>query len=226
MTPKQLIKRLLPGGADPHALRSYSQEGEDMVLRRIFESVSTGFFVDVGAHHPEKFSNTNYFYKLGWRGINIEPNPDAIRLFMKSRTRDINLQCGVSDQPGSLKYYLFDEPALNSFDAALVRQRQDGTPFRLIGEMDIEVRRLDSVLEQSLPDGVSIDFLSIDVEGLDFQVLKSNDWSRFRPRCVLVELLNSTLEDMVGNETCQFMQAKGYSAFGKTYNTWIFKAND
>ena len=70
---------------DGFALKSYSQEGEDMVLSRIFSDKNKGFYVDVGAHHPIRFSNTYKFYKLGWHGINIEPNPDSFNLFTMYR---------------------------------------------------------------------------------------------------------------------------------------------
>ena len=107
--------------SDPYAIKCYSQEGEDMILRRIFEGQENGFYIDVGAHHPRRFSNTYYFYKQGWRGINIEPNPDALKAFNSDRPKDINLQLGVSDAASILKYYYFDEPALNTFDSSIVK---------------------------------------------------------------------------------------------------------
>ena len=88
----QVIKRYIPASIklflfslshiffDLYAIKCYSQEGEDMILRRIFEE-KNGFYVDVGAHHPRRFSNTYYFYKQGWTGISIEPNPQAAKAF-------------------------------------------------------------------------------------------------------------------------------------------------
>jgi len=76
---------------DGYALKSYSQEGEDMILRRLFEKQLTGFYVDVGAHHPKRFSNTYFFYKQGWHGINIDAMPGSMKLFEKIRPRDILL---------------------------------------------------------------------------------------------------------------------------------------
>lgn len=211
---------------DAYALRSYAQEGEDMVLRRIFERKAQGFFVDVGAHHPQKYSNTNYFYRRGWRGLNIEPNPDAQRRFRRSRPRDINLQFGVAAQPGTLTYYMFDEPALNSFDHDLVQKRLAEKDYRVVGEIEVPVRRLDAILDEYLPKDVGIDFITVDVEGLDLDVLKSNDWERHRPLCVLAEMLDSDLEAGMDSEVFRFMKSQGYTAFAKTYNTWIFKRPD
>ena len=98
----------------PWAQRSWSQEGEDMVLRRIFEK-KNGFYVDVGAHHPIRFSNTYFFYRIGWSGINIDAMPGSMQAFKKSRVRDINLELGVSNHNANLDYYIFNDTALNTF---------------------------------------------------------------------------------------------------------------
>lgn len=88
---KKRLLRLRDTIFDVYAKKSYSQEGEDMVLQRIFDGKTNGFYVDVGAHHPFRFSNTYFFYRLGWSGINIEPNPEASDLFQSARRKDINL---------------------------------------------------------------------------------------------------------------------------------------
>jgi FkbM family methyltransferase len=218
-----IIRRAISFLYDDFANKSYSQEGEDMILNRIFEGKSQGFYVDIGAHHPRRFSNTYLFYKRGWTGINVEPNPDVIKVFKSDRSRDLNLQCGVSDCDGELKYYYFDEPALNTFDESLVRSRLETTPYKVIKQENIPVWQLSSILKKHLPEGMPIDFLSVDVEGLDFAVLKSNDWNAFRPYCVLAEVLNVTLEEAISGEIAQFMREQGYRVFARTYNTLIFR---
>ena len=194
-----------------------------MILRRIFEGRDPGFYVDVGAHHPRRFSNTNYFYRRGWRGINIEPNPDAVRIFESTRPRDINLQLGVSDRAGSLTYYRFDEPALNTFDGKLAASRQANTSYKLLGTVEVPVERLGAVLSAHLPAGQHIDFLSVDVEGLDFAVLQSNDWEQFAPQCVLVEALGTSLNDVKDSGVFQYLCGKGYELVAKTFNTLVFR---
>lgn len=227
---KNLIKRVIPqrlldfirNALGDYYLRSYSQEGEDMILHRIFAGQRRGFYVDVGAHHPRRFSNTYFFYRRGWSGINIEPNPDAFRLFRSVRTRDINLQLGISDTAGRIPYYQFDEPALNTFDGEMANSRLAKTNYKLKTTREVAVERLETILSGHLPTGVQIDFLSIDVEGLDFAVLKSNNWNRFRPKCVLVESLNVTLEKVMQSEIFDFMKRQQYVLFAKTFNTLIF----
>jgi len=207
-----------------YSKRSYSQEGEDMILRRLFEGQKTGTFVDVGAHHPMRFSNTLYFYKRGWRGINIEPNPEMIGLFKLLRKRDINVQCGISSKEDKLTYIQFDDPALNTFDRQLADERVQQTPYKIIGEKEIPVRQLKDVLEQHLSSGQAIDFLSIDAEGYDLAVLESNDWEKFRPTLILVEELESlALDGEKKGKVEQFLSEKGYRFFAKTLNTLFFR---
>src|SRR4051794_10306733 len=77
---------------NPDCVSSYSQEGEDMVLRRVFNNKRGGFFVDVGAHHPRMYSNTYYFYLRDWRGINIDAMPGGMAAFDRMRPGDINVE--------------------------------------------------------------------------------------------------------------------------------------
>ena len=95
MLPKpvlQYIRQIRERWFDIYAKRSYSQEGEDMLLDRFLEDRSVGFYVDVGAHHPKRFSNTYRLYCRGWRGLNIDANPGSMTLFQKLRPRDINVE--------------------------------------------------------------------------------------------------------------------------------------
>jgi len=190
---------------DTYAVKSFSQEGEDLILRRIFNNQPSGFYVDVGAHHPRRFSNTHNFYRRGWKGINIDPNPDAMRAFHTERSRDINVQCGVADRPGTLTYYRFDEAALNTFDADVVKSRLANTPYKLLGNIQVRTERLATILEQHLPAG------------------QANDWTLYRPQCVLVESLGVSLEDALRGEIFLFMSDRGYELFAKTFNTLVFR---
>lgn len=126
---------------------SFSQEGEDGVLQRLFERKPEGFYVDVGSHHPQRFSNTYRFYLRGWNGINIDPLPGSKARFDALRQRDINLELVISDSTGELTYYSFEEPALNTFDPKVAASRDS----RLISEDRIQVCRLSDVLDRHLP---------------------------------------------------------------------------
>ena len=169
--------------------RSYSQDGEDMILKSFYENRKhyKGFYVDVGAHHPVRYSNTYFFYRKGWRGINIEPTPTAIKPFKILRSGDINLNIGVGSKKDRLTFYCFNEPALNTFSEEVALAADKKKKYKIIQEVKVEVLPLKDILEQYVPAGVKIDFLTVDVEGLDFEVLKSNDWVKFSPEYLLVE---------------------------------------
>jgi FkbM family methyltransferase len=202
---------------------SYSQEGEDRVLTRFLDSRKAGFYVDIGAHHPVRFSNTYLFYEKGWRGINVEPSPAAIARFASLRHRDINVGIGVSENSGELIYYEFDDPALNTFDRELMQEREARTPYRVVRTSKVKVERLEKILADNLPGGQAIDFMSVDVEGFDLQVLRSNDWRRYRPQLVLVEALDFSLQDPAGHPVHIFMNSVGYELAAKTLNTLFYR---
>jgi len=208
---------------DPYVNLSYSQEGEDMILRRLLERQQRGFYVDVGAHDPYRFSNTCYFHRRGWRGINIDPNPLAIKAFDRERAADVNVCVGVADVPGKLMFHLFNDPALNTFDADLARERVKLPFYRLLETRDVPVRRLDDLLRQYLPQGQKIDFLSVDVEGMDLAVLRSNDWTQFRPHLLLVEAHQRFASGVEGDPVNSFATEIGYQLIAKTLNTLIYE---
>jgi hypothetical protein len=101
-----------------HRKISYAQEGEDRILSALLgleECNRQGFYIDVGAHHPERYSNTFLFYIHGWSGINIDATPGSMVAFRHERPRDINLEAAIADEQKTLIFYEFNEPALNSF---------------------------------------------------------------------------------------------------------------
>lgn len=203
---------------------SYSQEGEDILLNRVFNFKPQGVYVDIGAHHPKRFSNTYLFYKMGWRGINIDAMPGSMQAFKGIRTRDINLECGIGKERGRLIFHIFKEPALNTFDPEQARKNIEAG-WELASTSEVDVFPLGEILEQNLPEieASQIDFFSIDVEGFEINILQSNDWSRFSPRFILIEQLNFSLDGLAENGVFNFLNEKGYRFFAKTVNTVIYQ---
>ena len=202
---------------------SYSQEGEDCVLNRIFNNKKNGFYVDVGAHHPVRFSNTYLFYKKGWSGINVDAMPGSMRDFNLLRGKDTNLECPVSNSTEEITYYMFNEPALNGFSESLSVERNKLSNYFITNKIKLTPRRLEDILKQNLKDQQEIDFLNVDVEGLDLEVLKSNNWTLFRPRVIIVELLNTEIEEINKNEIYAYLKKQNYKLIGKTFNTGFFQ---
>ncbi|SEW49661.1 FkbM family methyltransferase [Chitinophaga arvensicola] len=206
-----------------YGVRAYSSEGEDLILRRIFDKKRKGVYVDVGAHHPFRVSNTYLLYKRQWRGINIDPMPGSMTLFKRHRPKDINLEMGVSAAKQQLTYFIFNEPALNTFSPEKVKEYTQAPQYRVIREKKIETWPLADILDQYLAGDVHIDFLTVDAEGLDMEVLRSNNWKKYRPAYVLAESQPLGLTQIHNSELCQFMEQVGYSLFAKTYYTYFFK---
>jgi FkbM family methyltransferase len=165
-------------------LKSYSQEKEDLVIDRILGKKRDGFYVDVGASDPVRFNNTNRFYSRGWHGINIEPDVRKWQRLMSKRPRDLNLNIGVAESSGILDYYKMYPDNLSTFSAE-ERSIAESHGFLCEEVVPVPVKSLALVLEEAQVK--DIDFMSVDTEGLDMIVLKSNDWDRFRPQVICVE---------------------------------------
>ena len=208
---------------DQFGAESFSQEGEDMVLRDLLADRPQGFYVDVGAHHPRRFSNTAYFQRRGWRGINIDADPEAIADLRRERPADINIPCGVGEEEGEFEFTRYFERALNTFDTRQVaRLARDAPRYEISDTRRVRVRRLESILDEHLEPARPIDFLSVDVEGRDEQVIRSNDWERYRPEVVAVEILTDRLIETAAHPTYQFMLDQGYECVAKTRRTAFF----
>lgn len=217
----QRIKVQVDDWFDRGYCKSFSQEGEDMILARYFERRSSGFYVDVGAHDPRRFSNTLLLYRLGWRGINIDATPGSMRRFRSARPRDINLEVAVGPTTGRATLTVFDEPALNTLDDATA-QVHVSAGYTVRDRRLIEVRTLASILHEHVPQGQGIELFSVDVEGLDLEVLKSNDWSRFQPEVIAVESLRTAADR--DKDTDVYLEAKGYRCFARTMNTCLYES--
>jgi len=164
---------------------SYAQNAEDVVLARAFTGKKDGFWVDVGANEPTHDSVTRHFYDLGWTGINIEPQVSCIRRLHDERPRDLNLNVGIGLSAGRLAFYLVpDAPGMSTFSenhAELVRSMGYRTQ-----QLEVDVRTLNDVFAEHVEER-EVDFLKVDVEGLEAEVLGAFDLERWRPRVILVE---------------------------------------
>lgn len=224
------FKNLLKYKKSSYKKLSYSQYGEDVVLSSFLENSLDykGFYVDIGAYHPTKYSNTHFFYNAGWTGINIDATPKSMRLFNKIRKKDINLECAISDKEEILTYYSFQENALNTFDKNLGEERiKNG--WKLNQKIQLKTKTINQILSEFLPENQKIDFIDIDIEGFELKILKTLDFSRFAPNYFLIEDLKSISNDLFSIEKSElntFMQSHGYSAVAKTMKTIIFKKNN
>lgn len=180
---------------------SFSQYAEDLYIDNLMNYADSGFYVDIGANHPVRFSNTKRFYDRGWRGINVEPDLNNYKEFVRARPRDVNLNIGVGCGGGEMTFYVFSEDSLSTFsrEQSELLQRQG---HKLIEEKKISMMKLSDILRMHAK-GIYINFISVDTEGYDLEVLRSNDWGVFRPRVVCVE-------DRTGADFSEFFGSIGY----------------
>ena len=198
-----------------------------MILRDLFESSGFnlsegGTYVDVGAHHPRRFSNTHFFYELGWNGLNFEPNEEVSSLFKNERPKDKTFPIALTSKPGQMEFHTYSDSALNSLvkrDAEL-----SSTPYNSCGSKLVTVSTLALQLRKNfnkiLP---SPNFLDIDVEGSELEVLKGNNWSKFRFDYILIELKLKSLDHLSQFQTAKYLANINYIPVACTRLTTIFK---
>ncbi len=199
---------------------SFSQYGEDIIISKCLENLdpSDGIYVDVGAFNPITFSNTLLLYKQGWRGINIDVDPDKIDNFIRSRPDDFNVIAAISDKVEKLKFACYPSTATNQLFPI------ESTEFHsILGEeptkvVVLETTRLDKILETSPFAAKNIHYLNIDCEGHDFNVLKSFDIERYSPKVISIEAWLD--EDLKNIEN--YLLPKGYILSAYIHPTRIF----
>ncbi len=167
---------------------SWSQGGEDLALLSALDANTVGSYIDIGAHHPTRFSVTRHLYQRGWCGINVDANQQLIDEFNKVRTRDTNICVAVGMEP-LYTFTIFEEAAISTLDPEW-RTKFLSENNQILRTVEIEGRRLRSILND-FEAHKAVDLLSIDAEGSDLQVLQSIEFetlekTRF-PRWLLLE---------------------------------------
>ena len=179
-----------------------------MIIERLCKqkgSNTTGFYVDVGANDPDRLSNTKRFYKMGWSGINIDANPNSIRRLSDARPRDINLNVGVSDYRGTCLFYVMFPPTVSTFDPkSCARAKKLGC--KLLTTLSVETMPLREIFDKYWPTDREVDFLSIDIEGLDVEAVESNDWSKYRPKVICIEAPTIYHHDIPKQNSCRLVK--------------------
>jgi FkbM family methyltransferase len=164
-------------------ITSYSDRLEDVMLYRVLRDVCVGFYVDVGANHPQSLSVTKLFYDLGWSGINVEPCPSWFAQLEKARPRDVNLRVAAGADNGEVEFHEILDSGLSTVVERFARRHQaDGFQRRTYM---VERRTLADICAEHVKG--EIHFLKIDVEGAEHAVLQGCDFGRHRPWVVVVE---------------------------------------
>jgi FkbM family methyltransferase len=229
------IKRRIFKNIFPNAQMSYAQNGEDLILAHYFfkHGIEKPTYLDIGANHPRFISNTYFFYLKGGSGVCVEPNPKLARKFSKVRTRDKVLNVGVGiDDRKEADFYQFPDAAhgLSTFS------KEDAEYWSRVGMKGVGKIKYEKVVRVPLIQVNEIlenhfekspDILSIDVEGLDLEILKTIDFTRFKPLTIIVEtLLYDEMQRESRNEKIiDFLTSLGYTIYADTHVNTIFLRN-
>ena len=197
------------------ARKSYSQCAEDLLIDNLLKSSIKigvkGFYVDVGCHHPKRGSNTYRLYKHGWQGILVDMEEDKVLAAKLARPRDVVIKAAVSDQEERVTIY---SPAAFSTNATISKEvYSNDSDFK--PTTSVNTTRLDKILrENNCPQ--KIDFMSIDVEGNDFKVLKSFSFDEFQPQVICVEnhCVQDGVDKLLSSEIHKFLSKKHYLLCG------------
>ena len=215
---------------------TYSQFGEDVVIWNLLTTQirkkDKGFYVDVGAFHPRLFSNSKFLSMLGWNGINIDANETSMALFREERPNDINLCCGAAKTKGELTYYKFTDPgaitsqsALNTCCPERAKELQEVYGCKLVATSTVPVLPINTILEEHLPDNQKIDYMNIDVENLDDDIIKSLDLSKYKPTIFSIEMNEVNRLHAIDNPVVQYIVNSGYFLASINFETYIFVDN-
>ncbi len=209
---------------------SYSQSGEDIIIAYFFDSIGIQKpqYIDIGANHPTKGNNTYLFYLKGSKGICIEPDVSLIPVLKKSRAKDLILNIGISTTTSSeAEFYFFDGQysAWNTFskEDALVKSKESGISF---SQSKVELDTINNIILKY--NFQQVNYLSIDVEGLDLDILKTIDFEKIKPELICVETIAFSLNNTMkkNEDIVNFMLTKDYIVYADTNLNTLFCRKD
>ena len=170
---------------------SYSQDQEDLFINDYFKNLDNGFYLDIGCYHPIKYSNTALLYNRGWQGINIDMNQTSIDLFNILRKKDKNICAAISSSNKKVTQYIDHiYSPVNTIDknfSQVISKRLKTKPF---SEKNIFTNTFSEIVKKNEIQIKKIDFLNIDVEGHDYDVLKGIDLLNIKPKIICIEIDN------------------------------------
>ena len=199
---------------------------EDKFINNYFRKKSKGFYIDVGCYHPLEGNNTQLLYKKGWSGINLDINHFSIELFKFFRKRDININSGVSNKKNRpIMYFRKEINMLNTLDENIAKIHfKNG-----YNKKYVQVNSLNFFISKYFKKLEKIDFINIDVEGVELDVLKSLNFKNYKPKLICIEIHNS--KEMYGsdytylktNKVHKYLISKKYKVIWNNKYSFIFE---
>ena len=199
--------------------KSYSQDNEDLFLKEYFEKISNGFYVDIGCHHPKRFSNTYLLYKKGWKGVNIDANFFAIKLFNLFRSKDENLNTVVSNSNKPVIFYEFHDSALNGIISKHRLEKLEIMGYHVRKKSTIFPLTINDIIDKFDLKSKKIHFFKIDIEGLDFEIVRSIPFNEIDIELLMIEKAISKKD----NDIKELLKINYYYVVYETTRNFIFK---
>ncbi len=215
-----------------HKKISYSFGGIDSLVLNIFKNQKKGFYLDIGCGHPIKNNNTYLLNKKGWNGINIDLDKENIELFNIYRKTDYNIATAISDKEGETDLYFYhNKSALNTIN----KENADFQKAKVSSVKKIKTQTINKILENSPYKDKKIDFLSVDVEGSEFDILKDFDFNKYSPKVIVVEFLDLSLKkleiknlnvnNIIKSEIYKLILSKNYTLANILHSDLVFILN-
>ena len=209
-------------------LNNGSQFGEEKFILSFFDKEYKGKFLDIGCFHPTRHNNTYQMYKNGWHGINIDLNPLTIDLFNFARKKDININAAISDNEENKTLYFLDElntqNTLESNHLSFLKNHHN-IKEEEISKQKIRTRRLDKILDSY--NFNDIDFMNIDVEGHELNILNSIDFFKYKIKFICIEMIDHNDHAKIINEKLNvILERNNYILKKKIDINFIFKKNN
>lgn len=208
----------------PQYKKSYSQSGEDVIVDRILTllRIKNPTYLDIGANDPILINNTYLFYKKGFNGINIEPDPFLFKKLKAKRQRDTNLNIGIGTTNGRMTFYIMSSNTLSTFSKETALQYVSYGNQKIESEISVDVVDVNEIVEKYFRPKPN--YVSLDVEGLDAEILKCFNFERHRPEVFCVETLTYTENNSESklSEIIEYMNSMGYMVHSDTYINTIF----
>jgi FkbM family methyltransferase len=204
---------------------SYSQAGEDLLLKYLFNSkgIPNPTYLDIGTNHPYLNNNTFLFYCNGSRGVCVEADSTLINEITRLRPEDKVVNVGVSvSEAKEAEFYIFNDSGLNTFDKKEAEFRQSSGNYFIVSTVKVPLETINNVMLEYFP--VYPDLLALDIEGLDLEVLKTIDWVKFPIPVICTETCTYSENHIKPKDerTTEFMNSIGYIMYADTYINTIY----
>lgn len=221
--------------------KSYSATGIDLLINYLFKNKDDGIYLDVGCYHPIRASNTFLLHKKGWKGINIDIDYHTINMFNFFRPKDFNKQVAISDKSDEVDFYFYhNHSSINTLSSEIYKYRSsieaDRDSSKRAEIKKIKTKSLNSIIEESPFKDKKINFVSIDVEGYEMNVLKGFDLEKYYPDVIVIEYIdlmmiktkfhNQDIERLLDSKLYKYMKSYNYHFVNWLHSDLIFVSNN